>query len=112
MSQQHFIIVLQDETGATVEFERWANRRLKTCIHKMIELYSGWGASLYENDLNKAAQVVAYETDYATTPDKIVWTATGDEFRRMVAEQKEQNRQRSAQRRAALAAAYEQEETA
>lgn len=59
MRKQTYIIVLEDQDGRTVDFERWAYKRAQTCIDKIVELYAEW-PGLYGKNLERAARVVCY----------------------------------------------------
>ena len=60
--EQHYISELRDESGHMVDFERWSYKRAATVISKLHELYTGWGAPIYANDLKRSAYVVICPT--------------------------------------------------
>ena len=60
--EQTYIIYLENKNGILVDFERWAYKKLETCIDKTLTLHCR-GYSLYKNDLIKTAKIVAYKTN-------------------------------------------------
>lgn len=93
MKKQTYIICLEDQDGRTVDFERWTYKRSQTCVDKIVELYAEW-PSLYEKNLERAARVVCYPTPDGYTPAAPVWSVSVDDFRRMVHDQQEKNREK------------------
>lgn len=83
MAKQTFIIRLEDQAGHMVDFERWAYKKVETCIQHMVELYSTY-SGIYERSLAKAAQVVAYPTPNGFDREEPVWSVSVDEFRELM----------------------------
>lgn len=83
--QQTFIIRLEDKDGKLVDFERWAYKKVETCIQKMVELYSTY-SGIYERNLVKAARVVAYPTPDGYNRESPVWSVSVEEFRELMKE--------------------------
>ena len=84
--QQTFIIRLEDKDGKMVDFERWAYKKVETCIKNMVKTYSDH-AYLYEPTLAKADKVVAYATPGGRSDEKIpVWSVSVEEFRKLMKE--------------------------
>lgn len=89
MKKQTYIIILEDQDGRTVDFERWTYKRAQTCIDKTVELYAEW-PSLYRDNLDRAARVVCYPTPDGYDKSAPVWAVSVTDFRCMVqARQKE-----------------------
>ena len=101
MRKQTYIIVLEDQDGRTVDFERWAYKRAQTCIDKIVELYAEW-PGLYGKNLERAARVVCYPTPDGYNQAAPVWSVSVDEFRRMIDAQQEKNREKVRRRLEAL----------
>ena len=53
----------RDKFGA--DFERWPYKRASTVIEKLHDLYTGWAAPIYADELKRSVCVVVYPT----TPD-------------------------------------------
>lgn len=90
MKKQTYIIVLEDQDGCTVDFERWAYKRAQTCIDKIVELYAEW-PGLYRKNLERAARVVCYPTPDGYNQAAPVWSVSANEFRRMIEVKQEKN---------------------
>lgn len=83
MAKQTFIICVEDQNGFIVDFERWACKKVETCIAKMIELYKTYSI-LYAPKLDGAARVTAYPTPNGYDREAPVWSVTADEFRALI----------------------------
>ena len=94
MKKQTYIIILEDQEGHTVDFERWTYKRAQTCIDKTVELYAEW-PSLYRQNLDKAARVVCYPTPDGYNEAAPVWAVPVDAFRRMIQDKLEANRKKA-----------------
>ena len=84
MKKQTYITILEDENGREINFERWTYKRVKTCVDKMLDLYSGPWASLYREDIDRAARVVCYHTPDGYNLGPAVWSATVAELKDMI----------------------------
>ena len=93
MKKQTYIIVLEDQGGRTVDFERWTYKRPQTCVDKIVELYAEW-PSLYEKNLERAVRVVCYPTPDGYTQAAPVWSVPVGEFQHMIESRQEKNRER------------------
>ena len=93
MKKQTYIIVLEDQDGRTVDFERWTYKRAQTCIDKIVELYAEW-PGLYGKNLERAARIVCYPTPDGYNQAAPVWNVSVNEFRRMIEAKKEKNREK------------------
>ena len=102
MKRQTHIIILEDQDGRTVDFERWTYKRAQTCIDKTAELYAEW-PGLYGKNLERAARVVCYPTPDGYTQAAPVWAVPVDEFRRMIEARQEKNREKARRRLEELA---------
>ena len=65
MKKQTFLICFENIDGIAVNFERWTFKSVKTCIKKTVK-------------------VIAYSTPDGYTRQQAVWTATIDEFKRLI----------------------------
>ena len=65
MMKQYYESELRDECGRMVDFERWPYKRASTVIEKLHDLYTGWAAPIYADELKRSVCVVVYPT----TPD-------------------------------------------
>jgi hypothetical protein len=59
--QQTFITKLIDENNKMIDFERWADKRIKTVESKLKELYTRY-YGIYKNNIEKSEYIVIYET--------------------------------------------------
>jgi len=90
MKEQTFIVELKDKNNSTIDFERFSYKRLNTCINAMIKLYKKafdpycFCGFLYKENVEKAARIVAYRTDYKTNDANKVWDISIDEFIKML----------------------------
>ena len=65
MMKQYYESELRDECGRMVDFEHWPYKRASTVIEKLHDLYTGWAAPIYANELKRSVCVAVYPT----TPD-------------------------------------------
>lgn len=85
--QQTYIIVLEDNQGRTIDFERWTYKRAQTCISKMVALYRTLNSYSFARDmLDRTARVVCYPTPNGYHESVPVWSVTANEFRAMLEE--------------------------
>lgn len=101
MKKQTYIIVLEDQDGRTVDFERWTYKRAEKCVDTMVKLYGEYWY-IYSRNLEQTARVVCYPTPDGYNEAPAVWTATKAEFIHLVEQYQERKKKRVAERLEAL----------
>ena len=62
MKEQTFISIFEDANGRTVDFERWADKRLSTVKRKVFLLYKKYPFML-RDITKKAVKLAIYQTE-------------------------------------------------
>ena len=86
MKEQTYIVMFMNKDEIPVNFERWAYKKLETCIDRTICLCCR-AFSLYKYDLIKTTKVVAYKTNGRI--ERKVWEITIGEFMNRLRSHKE-----------------------
>lgn len=78
--KQSFIVEFKNKNEQVLEFFRHEQKTLqavlkqeKTFFKKEQDNFKTWGHSLFDDVLQDDINIVVYETDFETTPDKIVF---------------------------------------
>lgn len=81
MKQQTFIVCLENENNITINFERFADKQLKTVQRKYINFMKNMRQyNWYMNDIKQAVVLRIYKTEYETSPNNMVYSIPFDEF--------------------------------
>ena len=86
MTEQTYLLSLQDCDGMQKDFERFACKKLDTVIKQYSEhMKRMQECRWYMRDIETVTHIRIYRTDYQTTPENMVYEIQFSEFMKTIA---------------------------